>query len=602
MGSRSRGAGPGLYSRSSSAGSGIDVIGITDSISAAKSLQALQKLLQQHKEHLQQIHVCAAYKAVVKLSLGLRERTQQPQASSSGSSSSSSTGSSRDQQPADGSTALDILRQLSSRMQQQIRVARPWDLAQAAWACSKLQYRDQRLLEAIAQQAQRKAAILTPQDISQLASAYARLSYQHPELLQLLQGQATAKAADFQPWVLVHTAWALHTSGQDVSQLLNVAVPLLRDAQQLQKLQALDLSSLLWLLAGHALYDEELLQAAAVPLATNIPTYSPASVANALMACAALGFTTPSLSVAAAQTVLSGIQEQGFKPRQVALSVFALAKLHAYDQQLLDATAAAFEREAQGYSPPLLSMLTWVCVLSKQRLPEGFVQQLVRRSRQQLSGFSANQLASLLRGLLAMPAQQDTNTLLLLSEAHTLLPEKLPGISTNVLTELIKSLGKQLRRVQQQQEHDSAQLAGRLEQHVSDGVASAEGNNTSSSRSGSSSASRALQQQQPGGQQEALLGMLQDCVAEWSKPARVAQLTHWQAMSVEGVLQACGQESLVAVAAQVSAALRDEAARQRDELSAAAGEDDAPGPARQTTAPAFPASGTWVDSFVASTE
>jgi len=415
------------------------------------------------------------------------------------------------------------------------------------------------------------------------------------------------------------------------------------------------------LLSGHALYDEELLQAAAVPLATNIPTYSPASVANALMACAALGFTTPSLSVAAAQTVLSGIQEQGFKPRQVALSVFALAKLHAYDQQLLDATAAAFEREAQGYSPPLLSMLTWVCVLSKQRLPEGFVQQLVRRSRQQLSGFSANQvrhpgtalcakdtgisyasdvwcewllaaiegfggmtemgnldrrcssrsvvltspmcdgmhalpgfvcvtfctwteicpawcalvmrsfcwscaltlvllgpccllqqLASLLRGLLAMPAQQDTNTLLLLSEAHTLLPEKLPGISTNVLTELIKSLGKQLRRVQQQQEHDSAQLAGRLEQHVSDGVASAEGNNTSSSRSGSSSASRALQQQQPGGQQEALLGMLQDCVAEWSKPARVAQLTHWQAMSVEGVLQACGQESLVAVAAQVS--------------------------------------------------
>jgi len=114
----------------------------------------------------------------------------------------------------------------------------------------QLQYRDQRLLEAIAQQAQRKAAILTPQDISQLASAYARLSYQHPELLQLLQGQATAKAADFQPWVLVHTAWALHTSGQDVSQLLNVAVPLLRDAQQLQKLQALDLSSLLWLLAG----------------------------------------------------------------------------------------------------------------------------------------------------------------------------------------------------------------------------------------------------------------------------------------------------------------------------------------------------------------
>lgn len=162
------------------------------------------------------------------------------------------------------------------------------------------------------------------------------------------------------------------------------------------------------------------------------------------------------------------------------------------------------------------------------------------------------QLASLLRGLLAMPAQQDTNTLLLLSEAHTLLPEKLPGISTNVLTELIKSLGKQLRRAQQQQQHDGAQLADSPGQQSSDCATPSEGDNTSSSSSsGSSSASRALQQQYSGDQQEALLGMLQDCVAEWSKPARVAQLTHWQAVSVEGLLQACGQEALAAVAAQV---------------------------------------------------
>jgi hypothetical protein len=40
--------------------------------------------------------------------------------------------------PVDGSIALDVLRELSVRMQQQIRVARPWDLAQAAWACSKV--------------------------------------------------------------------------------------------------------------------------------------------------------------------------------------------------------------------------------------------------------------------------------------------------------------------------------------------------------------------------------------------------------------------------------------------------------------------------------
>jgi hypothetical protein len=115
-------------------------------------LSHLQKLLRQHKEDLQQIHVCAAYKAVVKLSVGLRERT--PDSSSaaqdhssssssaaheqSNSSSSSSNGGKQQRVPVDGSIALDVLRELSVRMQQQIRVARPWDLAQAAWAGSKV--------------------------------------------------------------------------------------------------------------------------------------------------------------------------------------------------------------------------------------------------------------------------------------------------------------------------------------------------------------------------------------------------------------------------------------------------------------------------------
>jgi hypothetical protein len=134
----------------------LDALGVTRAISAASSLQELQKLLQQHSEYLQQIHVCAAYKAVVRLAVGLRDRDgthSQPASSSSSSSTSpssdnttttssstpsSSSSSSVQKAPVDGSTALDVLRTLSKRLQQQIRVARPWDLAQAAWACSKV--------------------------------------------------------------------------------------------------------------------------------------------------------------------------------------------------------------------------------------------------------------------------------------------------------------------------------------------------------------------------------------------------------------------------------------------------------------------------------
>lgn len=116
----------------------------------------------------------------------------------------------------------------------------------------QLHFRDDRLLEAIAQQAQRKAAILTPHDISQLASAYARLSFPHPQLLQLLNSQAVAKASGFAPWVLVHTAWALHMCGQDVGLLLQEAVPLLQG--RVGELKELDVSTLLWLMAGACMY------------------------------------------------------------------------------------------------------------------------------------------------------------------------------------------------------------------------------------------------------------------------------------------------------------------------------------------------------------
>lgn len=116
----------------------------------------------------------------------------------------------------------------------------------------QLHFRDDRLLEAIAQQAQRKAAILTPHDISQLASAYARLSFPHPQLLQLLNSQAVAKASGFAPWVLVHTAWALHVCGQDVGLLLREAVPLLQG--RVGELKELDVSTLLWLMAGACMY------------------------------------------------------------------------------------------------------------------------------------------------------------------------------------------------------------------------------------------------------------------------------------------------------------------------------------------------------------
>jgi hypothetical protein len=360
--------------------------------------------------------------------------------------------------------------------------------------------------------------------------------------------------------------------------------------------------------AGHSLRDEQLLQSAAAHLAATIATYSPATASNALMACAALGFTTPQLSAAAGAAVLSGLQQQQqtrYGPKQVAQAAFALAKLQACDQQLLDATAAAFGREAQAYSPPLLSMLVWVCVLAKQRLPQGLLQQLLACSRAKLGDFSGDQvrrlcclqqravlltpscnqgkqlntagashccpapaqlvaaanttaypthdnpatlapvlqLASLLRGVLAMPAQQqqdnDSNSnstvAPLLAEAQALLPQKLPDVSTAVLTELIKSLATHCR--------NSTALCATQQQGPAAAAAPADGGADPSTASDSSTAGV-----------EQVRSMLQDCMAEWSTAQRLRQLTVPQAAAVQQVLlEGCESlQGLAAAAQQVS--------------------------------------------------
>eukprot|EP00775_Hariotina_reticulata_P013844 gene13844-13965_t len=292
------------------------------------------------------------------------------------------------------------MRELSSKLQQQIRVARPWDLAQAAWACSKLQFLDTQLLDAIAKQSSVKAAILLPQDIAQLASAYARLGFKPPKLLNLLQQQALLKAAEFQPWSLVHTAWALDTCGCDCRQLLEEAAKKLTvPVSNMSQLKALDLSTLLGLLAAYSMRDEPVLNAAAGVLVKDISSYPASALAQVVISLAGLGFCKDDLSAAAVQAVQQQLAVQQCTPRQVAFFVFGLAKMgvgvHSSEvaKQVYTAAAAAFVAAGPGsYAPELLSMLQWGMLLGGYYTTDEQLQQrLVQQAMAQLTLFTADQ-------------------------------------------------------------------------------------------------------------------------------------------------------------------------------------------------------------------
>jgi hypothetical protein len=161
------------------------------------------------------------------------------------------------------------------------------------------------------------------------------------------------------------------------------------------------------------------------------------------------------------------------------------------------------------------------------------------------------QLASLLRGLAVparvlatdhtTPVQDDSQAMAqVMSEAVGVLPQKLPAVSTDVLTELVKSLGRRTRPLtqqQQQQHHHQQQQQDMAMQDL--------GSDSSSSLS--------TKEAGEAGEHESLAQLLQACVAEWSSPRRVGQITHWQAQAVLGVLEGPGLEALAAEAQQVGA-------------------------------------------------
>lgn len=258
----------------------------------------------------------------------------------------------------------------------------------------QLQYREQALLNAIAQQTIRKAPILLPQDIAQLASAYSRLQYPHKQLLQLLQQQTLVKADGFEAWSLVHTAWSLEMAGAATNYMLELLTAIAQQLgpQQIKKLQPLDVSTLVWLMASHQYYNQQLLEALGQQLPAQIAHYPPAAVAQVLCSVAGLGYYDPDLAAAAAAVVQQQLVDQLYSPKQVSQTSFALAKLGHASPELLDTAAAAFVGSSAGrYSPGLLCMMCWAALLGGYR-SEKFTEKLVQESYSQLPQFTADQV------------------------------------------------------------------------------------------------------------------------------------------------------------------------------------------------------------------
>lgn len=160
---------------------------------------------------------------------------------------------------------------------------------------------------------------------------------------------------------------------------------------------------------------------------------------------------------------------------------------------------------------------------------EALTDTLVTECHSQLPQFTADQIASIVRGLFRSPGWSDhTQITDLISAAADQLPQQLPSMQTAVLGKLMLSLCKeqrhsQIRYTQQQQPDPSS-------------------SNSSSNRGGGGGG----EQQQQG----ELLQLLQHCSEEWQQ--RLQQgISIKEVEDVQAALAAAGLHELAAACAQV---------------------------------------------------
>ena len=224
-----------------------------------------------------------------------------------------------------------LVEDLVGRISSQVSRLDARSLANAAWACAKLEIKNEALVAAIAREVQGKIRDFDPQPLANTAWAYATLGVYNEALMSAIAGEAQAVIRKFSPQGLANTAWAYAKLGVYNEPLMSAIAS---EAQAvIRKFSPQELANTAWSYAKLGICDKTFMGELADAVCEKVNDFDSQSLANTLLAYAKLGIHDFRLMIYLAEPILSRITE--FTIQALANIAWSMAVLDFRDLEVL---------------------------------------------------------------------------------------------------------------------------------------------------------------------------------------------------------------------------------------------------------------------------
>ena len=248
-----------------------------------------------------------------------------------------------------------LVEDLVGRISSQVSRLDARSLANAAWACAKLEIKNEALVAAIAREVQGKIRDFDPQPLANTAWAYATLGVYNEALMSAIAGEAQAVIRKFSPQGLANTAWAYGTLGVYNKALMSAIAG---EAQAvIRKFSPQGLANTAWAYAKLGVYNEPLMSAIASEAQAVIRKFSPQELANTAWSYAKLGICDKTFMGELADAVCEKVND--FDSQSLANTLLAYAKLGIHDFRLMIYLAEPILSRITEFTIQALANIAW---------------------------------------------------------------------------------------------------------------------------------------------------------------------------------------------------------------------------------------------------
>eukprot|EP00775_Hariotina_reticulata_P012456 gene12456-12592_t len=277
-----------------------------------------------------------------------------------------------------------LLNVVAEQAARKVEEFKPQELANVVWALASMEHYDRHLMDVVGQRALVLVDQFKEQELSNVVWAFAKLHHYDPELFGNLLTAVKAKLPHFLPQGVSNVAWALATAGHEDSGLFQRLLD--HCMTDVASYDVQGLSNIMWACATLGHRDATFLAAATRECSDRIERMSSQNLSNALWACATLGYVDRHMLGIWADAVVHKVDM--FEPQGLSNTAWAFAKMGFSTPLLFESLAEASLSKLDGFTAQGLSNTLWAFATVGHYHP-GLVQQMAEQVMRGVSDFNA---------------------------------------------------------------------------------------------------------------------------------------------------------------------------------------------------------------------